>query len=182
MKNKSFLSWSRAVAAALMVLALGACGTLDTARAPAFEANAKWALLPFANNTETPQAGLRAEAIAETLMRANTPVKLRRYPASLNSETLFEAMDRKQAEEALEWARRDGARYALTGSVDEWRYKVGVDGEPAAGLSLRVIDVQSGDTIWAGSGAASGWSREALSAVAQKLMRKVLAPVTAAAR
>ena len=73
-------------------------------------------------------------------------------------------------------------RYALTGAVDEWRYKVGVDGEPAAGVTLRIIDVASGDTLWTGAGGKSGWSREALSAVAQKLIRDLLSTGLASAR
>ncbi|MDU7588518.1 MAG: penicillin-binding protein activator LpoB, partial [Acidovorax sp.] len=75
---------------------------------------------------------------------------------------------------ALAWAREQGVRYALAGTVDEWRYKVGVDGEPAAGITLQIIDVQSGDILWSGAGGKSGWSREALSAVAQKLIRELL--------
>jgi hypothetical protein len=74
----------------------------------------------------------------------------------------------------LAWARQQGARYALAGSVDEWRYKVGVDGEPAAGVALQIIDVASGETLWSGAGGKSGWSREALSAVAQQLIRNLL--------
>jgi hypothetical protein len=80
------------------------------------------------------------------------------------------------------WARGAGVRYALTGSVDEWRYKVGVDGEPAAGVTLQLVDVASGDVLWAAAGGATGWSREALSAVAQKLMRRLLAPIMPAQR
>jgi hypothetical protein len=65
-------------------------------------------------------------------------------------------------------------RYALTGTVEEWRYKVGVDGEPAAGVTLQIIDVATGEMLWSGSGGKSGWSREALSAVAHKLIRSLL--------
>jgi hypothetical protein len=83
---------------------------------------------------------------------------------------------------AMVWARDHEVRYALAGSVEEWRYKVGVDGEPAAGVTLRIIDVPSGKTLWSGSGAQSGWSREALSAVAQKLIRKLLRSGLAGAR
>lgn len=79
-----------------------------------------------------------------------------------------------QSTKALAWAREQGVRYALAGTVDEWRYKVGVDGEPAAGITLQIIDVQSGDILWSGAGGKSGWSREALSAVAQKLIRELL--------
>ena len=165
-----------------MLALLAGCSTVDVGRAPVLAANAQWAVLPFANHTETPQAGLRAEGIAESLLRSQGAVNLKRYPASVATETLFEPMDRKQADASLAWARGAGIRYALTGSVDEWRYKVGVDGEPAAGVTLQIIDVASGDTLWSGTGGKSGWSRESLSGVAQKLIRDLLDAGLARAR
>jgi TolB-like protein len=161
---------------ALLALLAG-CSTVDVGRAPKLDADAQWAVLPFANHTETPQAGLRAEAIAENLLRAEGALALKRYPAGIATETLFEPGDRKGQEAALAWARKAGVRYALSGSVDEWRYKVGVDGEPAAGVTLQVLDVASGEVLWAATGARTGWSREALSAVAQQLMKKLLGPI-----
>ncbi|EJN08998.1 hypothetical protein [Herbaspirillum sp. YR522] len=178
----SCLAVLRMAALAVLAFALAACSTTDIGRAPALPADASWALLPFANHTETPQAGLRAESIAENVLRANGVANLRRYPASLNNETLFEPMDRKQMEAALEWAHSENLSYALTGTVDEWRYKVGIDGEPAVGLTLQLVEVASGKVVWAAAGGKSGWSREALSAVAQKLARTLLAPLTHAAR
>ncbi len=153
---------------------LTACSTLDHSAPPTVSSKALWVVLPFANHTETPLAAGRAEAIAESLLRANGIGKLRRYPASLQQEALFDVGERKPFEAGLDWARKEGARYALTGSVDEWRYKVGVDGEPAVGIALSIIDVTSGETLWSGTGGKSGWSREALSAVAQQLMRSLL--------
>jgi hypothetical protein len=78
------------------------------------------------------------------------------------------------AEEAQKWAREQGIRYGLTGVVQEWRYKVGIDGEPAVGVTLQVLDLSTGQIIWSASGAKSGWSREALSAVAHKLLYQLL--------
>lgn len=167
---------------ATAALLAGACSTVDRSAAPAIERQAQWVILPFANHTETPLAGQRAEAIAETILHSNGVNKIRRYPSSLQQDALFDASDRKQQEEGLTWARQQGARYALAGAVDEWRYKVGVDGEPAAGVALQIIDVASGDTLWSGAGGKSGWSREALSAVAQQLIRKLLGDGLAAAR
>lgn len=161
------------VAAGLLAL-LGACATLDRSPAPTLDRQAQWAVLPFANHTETPLAGHRAEAIAEALLRAQGPAKVKRYPGNSQPEALFDAGQDKPQEEALAWARQQGIRYALTGAVDEWRYKVGVDGEPAVGVALQIIDVASGDTLWSGTGGKSGWSREALSAVAQQLIRDLL--------
>lgn len=156
------------------LLLLSACSTLDRGTAPALERQATWVVLPFANHTETPLAGNRAEAIAQALLHAQGVGKVLRYETGPQQEALFDAGDSKRQQEALDWARERQARYALTGAVDEWRYKVGVDGEPAAGVTLQIIEVASGDVVWSGAGGKSGWSREALSAVAQKLIRELL--------
>jgi hypothetical protein len=159
----------------LLLLALAGCTVVDrvkTGAAP--DLGAKWALLPIANHTETPQAGLRAEAIAETVLRAKGVKELERYPAAMTTEALLEPAERKQQEAALAWARTRNVQYALLGAVEEWRYKVGVDGEPAVGISLQVIDMKSGAVVYSASGGKTGWSREALSAVAQKLLRELL--------
>jgi TolB-like protein len=153
---------------------LSGCATIDQSTPPNISGKAPWVILPFANNTETPLAANRAEGIAEGLLRANGIARLTRYPASLRQEALFGADEHKPFEAALAWARQNGARYALTGSVDEWRYKVGVDGEPVVGVALSIIDLANGETLWTGSGGKSGWSREALSAVARQLMRRLI--------
>jgi len=162
----------------LLALAVAAgCTTVQRVRVAQPDLAVQWALLPIANHTETPQAGLRAEAIAETALRALGVQRLERYPASLNPETLLDPAERKAADEATAWAKKAGARYGVTGAVEEWRYKVGVDGEPAVGLTLSVIDLKSGAVVYTASGGKSGWSREALSAVAQKLVQELLAGI-----
>jgi polysaccharide biosynthesis protein PelC len=138
------------------------------------------ALLPIANHTDVPQAGLRAEAIAESSLRANGLRQLQMYPIALNPETLFEPSERKAQAEAEKWAKAQGIRYVVYGSVDEWRYKVGVDGEPAVGLVFQVKDLSTGQVVYSASGGKSGWSREALSAVAQKLTVDLLSGVALA--
>ncbi|MEN9426570.1 MAG: hypothetical protein RLZZ220_919, partial [Pseudomonadota bacterium] len=115
-------------------------------------------------------------AISEGLLRTLGVADVQRYPAQLASDNLFETGAPKDADKALEWARGQNARYAVTGTVDEWRYKVGVDGEPAVGVALWVVDVSTGRTVWSGVGAKSGWSRDALSAVAQRLLKSLLEP------
>ena len=174
MSNTKILHTLKVAASALVLCALAACSTVDRGRAPALQANAEWTVLPFANHTETPMAGNRAESVAEALLHAQGVGKVKRYTSTAQQEALFDAGDTKRQEQALAWAREQGVRYALAGTVDEWRYKVGVDGEPAAGITLQIIDVQSGDILWSGAGGKSGWSREALSAVAQKLIRELL--------
>lgn len=125
-------------------MVLAACSTVSAPPAPELDRGAPWALLPMVNHTETPQAGLRAEAILESLLRNGGVGTLRRYPSSIGGDALFEPSERKGVDQAMAWARSQGARYAVTGTVDEWRYKVGVDGEPAVGFTLQVLDVTSG--------------------------------------
>ena len=163
----------------LALATLAGCSVIDRVRTAPTDLGARWALLPIANHTETPQAGLRAEAITETVLRSIGVKDLERYPAALNADTLLEPAERKIAEQALVWAKGREARYALSGAVEEWRYKVGVDGEPAVGLTLSVVDLRSGAVVYSASGGKSGWSREALSAVAQKLVRELLADLRA---
>lgn len=153
-----------------------ACSVIDRQPDPApLDASARWALLPIANHTDTPQAGLRAEAITEGVLRARGVSNVVRYPARMGAEALLEPAERKLQDDARKWARDQGARYGVHGAVDEWRYKVGIDGEPAVGLAITIVDLQTGQVVFSAVGGKSGWSREALSAVAQKLVRDLLA-------
>ena len=54
---------------------------------------------------------------------------------------------RRQQQDALAQARQQGANYAVAAAVNEWRYKVGLDGEPAVGVSISIIDVASGQVV-----------------------------------
>lgn len=156
------------------MLLLTGCATANHTNAPTLEKNVKWALLPMENHTETPQAGFRMEAITETILRIKGALPLEKYPSNLTQGGLFEPADAKTVETAISWAKQSGARYAITGAVNEWRYKTGVDGEPAVGLTIKIIDLQSRQVIWDAVGARTGWGREAVSAVAQKLVEDLV--------
>lgn len=158
----------------VLLILLAACSTLDTAPRVQVDRNAEWALIPFVNATETPLAGLRAEAVVAGLAQSLGIGKMQSYPQKLRDDSLFEGGQGRTQDQAMAWARERGARYALTGTVQEWRYKVGVDGEPAVGLTLQLTDLSSGEVVWSGAGARSGWSRDSLAAVAQKLTRQML--------
>lgn len=162
-----------------MILVLSACTTVQTmTQKTSITKQANWALLPIINNSDTPQAGLRTEAILQTLFLNRGVTQLMLYPATMNNDTLFEPSERKTFEQARDWAKAQGARYAITGSVEEWQYKVGVDGEPAVGLTLRIIDLSNDTVIWSALGAKSGFSRASLSGTAQDLIQSLLKNLT----
>ncbi len=174
----AFTSFSRMLLIAASVC-LAACTTTSTISSKvALDSDAKWAILPLENHTDTPQSALSAEAIAEQLLRARGVTNIARYPATLTRDTLFEPTERRTVDDAKKWAREQGVQYGLTGAVEEWRYKVGIDGEPAAGVTLQLVDMESGQVVWSASGAKSGWSRDSLSGVAQKLMAELLGSVS----
>ncbi|WP_296510587.1 penicillin-binding protein activator LpoB [Rhodoferax sp.] len=157
-------------------LALAGCASTiesNTGRG-SLDANASWAVLPLTNNTDTPQAALSAESLLEHLLRKRGVSGLKMYPATLSRDSLFEPSERKLSEEATVWARGSGVRYAVSGSVEEWRYKVGLDGEPAVGITLKITDLVTEQVVWSSAAASSGWSRQALSGVAQAVMRDAL--------
>ena len=137
----------------------------------------KIAMLPVANFTDVPQAGLRVEALLESALRQTGLKQLVVYPPALNPETLFEPSERKAQAEAEKWAKAQGMRYVVTAAVNEWRYKVGVDGEPAVGLMLQVKDLSTDQVVYSSAGGRTGGSREALSAVGLQLTTELVAGI-----
>ncbi|MGB1108784.1 MAG: penicillin-binding protein activator LpoB [Gammaproteobacteria bacterium] len=136
-----------------------------------------WALLPIINLSDSPEAGLRAESITAALVRTRGMATLDEYPTTGGTDRLPELDERKRFESARNWAAGQGYKVALTGSVEEWRYKVGLDGEPAVGLSLRLIEPASGAVLWTASGARSGWGRGSVSGTAHKLIDELLSGI-----
>lgn len=163
---------------------LASCGLLSTGgssnRTPmvqAITAADKVAMLPIANFTDVPQAGLRVEALLESALRQSGLRQLVVYPPALNPETLFEPSERKAQSEAEKWAKAQGMRYVVTAAVNEWRYKVGVDGEPAVGMMLQVKDLSNDQVVYSSAGGRTGGSREALSAVGLQLTNELVAGI-----
>lgn len=161
----------------LVIALLTGCAVNQAQRQVEFDRQASWALLPIVNYSQTPQAGERAERIAETLLRSEGLTTLSHYPQQEEPNGLPILDEQKRFNTALAWAQDNGLRYGITGSVEEWRYKAGLDGEPAVGVSLQVIDVASGEVLWSGSGSRAGWSRESLSGTGHKVLQKLIAKI-----
>ena len=157
----------------LLTLFLG-CSSIQHSKSPAMQCNVKWVILPIDNFTESPHAGQSTEKLTENVLRSVGVKSIESFPAALaDSLDEFGATPKKYTK-ALAWAREQGAIYGVTGSVTEWHYKSGSDGEPAVGIALQIIDIESGHSIWSSAGAKTGWERDALSGTAQKLIRIIL--------
>lgn len=152
----------------------GGCQSTQSERQDSgLDTDSQVVLLPFLNRSETPLAGERAEAIALSVLRSRGMDGLQTYDLPVEGNGLPVLDDGKRLADAKQNALNKGASHALTGSVEEWRYKSGLDGEPAVGLSLRLVDLESNQVLWSGSAARSGWSRSSLAGTAQKVLQEL---------
>lgn len=159
---------------AALVSACGGTMATTTVRAGTVRSAGRWVVLPVINNSETPQAGERLEAMLDTLLRKGGIASLDRYPPAKEDDTHLVSSDRQRYEAALEWARTAKYDYAVSGSVEEWRYKSGLDAEPAIGMSMRVVEVATGKVLWAGTGTKTGGSSQNTSATAVELLASMV--------
>ena len=152
----------------LSVMLMAGCSSFTGKTSPALSRDAQWGIVPLVNYSQTPQAGERSEQILLSVL-SSKGLQPQVYPASVQGEQAL-LDDNERLNSALEWARQQKLDYVVAGSVEEWQYKNGLDGEPAVGISLRVLDADSGRVLWSKSGARAGWSRESLAGTAQKVL------------
>ena len=164
----SFIRYLAVLAVAM--LATG-CSTFTDHHTATLPREAAWGLVPVVNFSQAPQAGERVEQILLSVL-AEQGLQPRHYPAAPRSD-LPMLDDRNRLADALAWAASERLDYVISGSVEEWQYKSGLDGEPAVGISLQVIKPATGRVVWSKSGARAGWSRESLAGTGQKVLREL---------
>jgi len=122
---------------------------------------------PFYNYTQTPLAGYRAASLTLAILQE------RGYDCkSISMKPSSDSLDDniKSKDELLKEAREKGVSYLINGDVTEWRYKSGVDHEPAVSLVLNVIDTKSSKVLDTSSLSESGWGGSSLGVVAQDML------------
>ncbi len=175
-----------------LIFLLNACSVNQIYHGEALDNQASWVLLPVVNRSQTPQAGERVEAILVSLLRSRGVKYISHYPGTPQSQVLIMLDEQTRYNAALKWALTRKFRYAITGTVEEWRYKAGLDGEPAVGITLRVIDLrphkepvvkttattqakyETPRVLWSATGARTGWGREGIAAATQTLLNNLL--------
>jgi hypothetical protein len=73
-----------------------------------------------------------------------------------------------------EEAKKVGADYLITGNVQEWRYKTGIDGEPVVSYSIQIIDLNQNRIVFNGIGAKSGWGHKSIGVIAQEIAENLI--------
>ena len=156
---------------------LTACETMTASKRVAVSAEETWALLPMKNLSKTPLAGSRAKALVETHLRAQGVTNIDVYEGAPDQPLMALLDETGQLNTAKEWAKEQGYIYGVTGSVQEWQYKNGLDNEPSVGLTLKFINVQTDEVMWVASASRTGWGYNNLSKVASKTIKEILADV-----
>lgn len=156
---------------------LTACETMTTSKRVAVSVNERWALLPIQNLSKTPLAGNRAKTLVETHLRARGVRNLEIYEAAPDQSLMALLDDAGQLNTAKDWAKDKGFIYGITGNVQEWQYKNGLDNEPSVGITLKFINLQTDEVMWVASASRTGWGYNNLSNVASKTIGEILAEV-----
>lgn len=166
---KSFKAYSL-----LSMLFLVACTTINSSRQIVC-APSRWGIIPFTNNTEVPQAGYRAMSMTTGLLETKGVKNITIYKSNDSCNQLIVCPNANPSiEHSLAWARKQHLRYVMTGTVNEWVYKVGLDGEPVASVALTLYDVKHGHMIWNSVGSKFGTTRSGLGITGQKLIQEML--------
>jgi polysaccharide biosynthesis protein PelC len=134
-------------------------------------------LPPFVNATDDEHASRAlTEMTGSALVEAGIPL-------FQTEETLIRsAADKAQGPDGryAELARSVNASHLLIGTVHEYRYKTDLDGDPAVGLTLRLVDATSGQTLWQGTSGNVGYAFASITSASQKAVRALVRQIPVA--
>lgn len=156
------------------LIVLGGCSTHQAFQKEPIDLRAKYVLLPIVNYSQAPMAGEKVGQVLETYLRSIGIERVVEYSVNDGESMLGLYSQQKKYDGAVAWAKQQDAMYWITGSVDEWRYKSGLDGEPAVGLTLKVLSAKTGDVLWLASAAKAGWGRESVSGVMHQTIEELV--------
>ncbi len=134
--------------------------------------NKVYAVGSFWNYTQTPMAGLKTASIVESVLSKEnlsliSLVKGNEQKSLKQSKIAF-------LKEQTQKAKQLKADYLITGEVQEWRYKSGVDSEPVVSYSIKIIELKSGNVLFNSVGAKSGWGNKSIGVVAQEIASELI--------
>jgi len=133
--------------------------------------NDKICVIPFINNSETPLAGLKAKNIIENFLFSK---KFNIVACDIVENDTF---TEKEIKEYFEVLKTKDINFVFFGYINEWRYKAGVDSEPAVSLTINLYDLKNDKLILSASGSKTSSSYKSLGIVSQELIKKLLSKI-----
>ncbi len=161
----------RLLALCLIALTAG-CATVVTKGGSTGALRVERLLLPpFVNATDDEHASRAlTEMTGSALSEAGLPLFQTEDSLIKGSADKAQGPDGRYAE----LARTIGATHLLIGTVHEYRYKTDLDGDPAVGITLRLVDAATGQTLWQGSSGNVGYAFASVTSAAQKAVRSLV--------
>jgi len=157
----------------LFGLSLLSCSQYQIADSPQIKKNRAWIIMPLDNHSSQPLASEKVEVILSAMLYS-LGVDAQMYPKIMATD-LVSILDKESRKlKANEWLITQEATYVISGSVNEWHYKSGLDGEPAVGITAELIDKTSKMTLWKATGSRSGWGRESLTGAGQIVIEELI--------
>ncbi len=126
---------------------------------------------PFINATDDAHASRAlTEMTGSALVEAGIPLY------QTEELVLRTATDQAQGADGryAEIARSVDASHLLIGTVHEYRYKTDLDGDPAVGVTMRIVDAITGQTVWQGTSANVGYAFASVTSAAQKAVNRLV--------
>jgi len=120
-------------------------------------------LFAMQNYTDTPNAGKRASNILEGVLLG----KAYKVISHLEKPNLSQ-------KEMKKIAKKDGANYYISGGISEWRYKTGIDGEPAVSLKAVMYSTKDASVVWSATSSESDWGTSSIGTTAQNLFESMI--------
>ncbi len=152
----------------IISLVLLSCSSMVENVQRGLEKGPTFAVIPFENNTETPLAGLRVASIAEGVA-SSKGYNVKRVMAYEQKEYTQEDIMN-----IINTLKDKNIDYVITGSVNEFRYKAGIDGEPAVSITLRIFSLKEDKWVYVATASRSGWYFQSVSTLAQSILNRII--------
>jgi hypothetical protein len=160
---------------ALLLLLPGCTTTVrDGSKTPINEGKFSLVMPPFLNATDNEHAGQAlTQLTGSTLLEQGIPLFQTEDILNKTADDTAPKLDVRYQQIAL----TNKATYLLMGTVHEYRYKSDLSAHPAVGITLRLVNVEDGRTLWQGSSSKVGRVYSSLTSTAQKTVRDLVSKV-----
>ena len=167
------------IALLLILMICGGCAHVVTTGGDDYESIEVNRLLlpPFVNATDDQHASRAlTEMTGSALVQAGIALYQTEELVIRTAEDSAQGPDGRYAE----IARSVGASHLLIGTVHEYRYKTDLDGDPAVGITMRLVDAATGRTVWQGTSGNVGYAFASVTSAGQKAVNRLVAEMPVA--
>ena len=159
-----------------LLLLLTGCSTVerDGGKIPINEGKFSLVMPPFLNATDNEHAGQAlTQLTGSALLEQGIPLFQTEEILNKTADDTAPKLDVRYQQ----IAQANKATYLLMGTVHEYRYKSDLSAHPAIGITLRLVNVADGRTLWQGSSSKVGRVYSSLTSTAQKTVRDLVSQV-----